>query len=105
MTTNGFETEEAQEQLSRETLAITKEQLLEYMEVKNCGAPCESCGNEHWTIPEVDGKPSLLTMSTVRGPGPENWFFWMACNQCGNTRLNSAGHVWHYLKHKDDQRE
>ena len=105
MAANDFDTEEARDQLGRETLAITKEELLDYMEVKNCGSPCESCGHENWTIPEVGGEPSLLTMSTVRGPAAENWFFWMVCNQCGNTRFNSAGHVWYYLKHKDDPHE
>lgn len=105
MASKGFETEEARDQLGRETLAITQEQLLDFMTAKNCGGPCESCGHENWTIPDVDGAPSLLSMSTVRGAEASNWFFWMACNQCGNTRFNSAGHVWYYLKHKDDAHE
>lgn len=91
---------ETRERVAHETFAITKAELLDFMMERDCGRPCESCGHEEWTIPEENGAPSIICMDLVRKPGHTNWFFWMACNSCGNTRMHSSGHVWSYLKGK-----
>lgn len=84
-------------------LSITKDQLLGFVVEKECGRPCESCGHDHWTIAEDNDAPSLVSMDLVRKSGQAHWFFWMACNQCGNTRFVSSNSVMRYLQLKAEE--
>ncbi|MGC3935945.1 hypothetical protein [Pseudomonas atacamensis] len=84
--------------LGEQTLSLTVEQLLDFIVTKGSDRPCEACGAKDWNFAQEDAGPTLTGLSNVRTPGIANWFFFMSCNNCANTRFVEAGGVWeHYF--------
>lgn len=89
--------------LGEQTLSITTDQFLEFVAEKRSNGPCESCGTEHWIYAQDEDGPSIMGTYNVRSDATSNWFFWMICTNCSNTRLIGAGQVWeHYFGSKED---
>ncbi len=87
----------SESRIVEETLAITRDQLLEFFADKDVDVAC-SCGRGHFSLSWEQGdKPSLLAMPDPRDRSSSNWFFWSSCNHCAAVRLYAAGIIWSFL--------
>lgn len=92
--------------LGEQTLSITLEQLLNFINTKKLSNPCESCGSRDWYFAQDDDGPTIISSVNVRSPGTSSWFFFMSCNTCANTRFMEAGKVWeHFFSQAKDASE
>lgn len=82
--------------LGEQTLSITVEQYLDFIIAHKSDGPCESCGQKNWSYAQDDDGPAIMGTANVRNPNTANWFFYMTCMTCANTRLIEAGRVWDY---------
>lgn len=83
----------AERTLVDDTLAITMDQLEEFLREKGVDRKC-SCGRgDHSISQESDGRPSLNAIEDPRDRKSENWYFWTVCTSCMKVTLYSAGHM------------
>lgn len=94
--------QEQRKTLGEQTLSITVDQFMDYIEHKKSDGPCESCGSIQWIYVQDSGRPAIMGTPNVRNEATSNWFFWMVCGKCASTRLIAAGPVWeHYFVTKE----
>lgn len=92
--------------LGDQTLSITVEQYLDFIAEKGSDGPCESCGHREWIYAQEGDKPAIMATVNVRDNWSSNWFFFMTCGHCANTRLLGAGQIWeHYFSPETSKNE
>lgn len=97
---------ERRQSLGEQTLSITVEQFLDFVAEHKSNGPCESCGSDDWIYAQENDKPAIMGTANVRSPDTSNWFFFMTCGHCANTRLLGAGLIWnHYFGTKEIKSE
>lgn len=82
--------------LGDQTLSITVEQYLDFISETQADGPCEACGKREWVYAQDNDEPAIMATVNVRDHGTSNWFFFMTCGHCANTRLLGAGLIWNY---------
>jgi hypothetical protein len=100
--TDEYEDARTPQGLAPQTLALTKDQVIEYALAKECLRPCEACGNEEWDFLSLNEEPAIFTVSSARDKSYANWYFEFNCRKCGNRRSLSAGYVWSYFYERKD---
>ncbi|BFT63242.1 hypothetical protein PMm318_A40010 [Pseudomonas moorei] len=93
-----IELQAKRQSLGEQTLSITVDQFMDYIQHKKSDGPCESCGSIRWIYVQDNGRPAIMGTQNVRNDATSNWFFWMVCGSCSSTRMIAAGPVWeHYF--------
>lgn len=100
---NDTERSNSIDEMVRQVLSITVDQLKEYTRAKNCMRGCSACGSSKWIFPIIKGAPAIYTTPSVRHSETNEWSFHLSCGQCGNTRHINAGAVWEHLFEVEDR--
>lgn len=78
--------------------SITKDELAEFLDKTGVSPQCSCFNGGHQLAVEADGSPAILKMGDARDPGSEQWFYWLVCQACCQSRFLSAGMVWRQIR-------
>lgn len=84
-----------------DTLAFDEHQVMDFVREFQIPMKCDCPDGEYDLALSPDKKPSLLAIENPRDNDAENWFFWLTCLCCGQSKMISAARVWTWIKDKD----
>lgn len=87
--------------LADETLAFTEEDINQFVQAFRIPLQCDCADGSFQVALNPDLKPALLSIPDPRDDEAANWFFWLTCICCGQTKMISAARVWTWMKDKD----
>ncbi|WP_367237213.1 hypothetical protein VXM67_16950 [Pseudomonas sp. Rh2] len=84
-----------------DTLSFTEQDVMEFVEAYKLPLSCDCSDGVYELAVNGDRVPSLLAIPDPRDEDVENWFFWLACLCCGQSKMIAAARVWEWSKEKD----
>jgi len=78
---------------------LTQKQVFEKLQAKGARAVCEVCGQNKWTVPDLDGAAGIVALSmqttvssgSVILGGESIPAVMNVCTNCGNVRFHAVG--------------